>query len=49
MPTMADRLREDRDRFVGFAFANADLLVELDGKGRIRLESGSGSIRLLKQ
>jgi EAL domain-containing protein (putative c-di-GMP-specific phosphodiesterase class I)/GGDEF domain-containing protein len=28
--TIADRLREERDRFVGFAFANADLLLELD-------------------
>ena len=29
-----DRLREDRDRFVGFAFATADLLLELDGASR---------------
>ena len=26
----SDALRKDRDRLVGFAFANADLLLELD-------------------
>jgi EAL domain-containing protein (putative c-di-GMP-specific phosphodiesterase class I) len=34
-------LREDRDRFVGFAFANADLLLELDGGGRIQWAGGA--------
>lgn len=35
------RLREERDRFVGFAFAHADILVELDGDGRIRWADGA--------
>src|SRR5262245_66369659 len=39
--TVAERLREDRDRFVGFAFANADLLLELDGGGRIHWAGGA--------
>jgi hypothetical protein len=39
--TVAERLREDRDRFVGFAFANADLLLELDGSGRIGWAGGA--------
>ena len=36
-----DRLREDRDRFVGFAFANADLLLELDGASRVQWAGGA--------
>lgn len=39
--TVAEKLREDRDRFVGFAFANADLLLELDGGGRIQWAAGA--------
>ena len=31
-----DRLRRDRDRFVAFAFAGADILIELDADGVIR-------------
>ncbi len=27
----ADAIRHDRDRFIGFAFASADLLLELTG------------------
>lgn len=36
-----DRLREDRDRFVGFAFATADLLLELDGASRVLWAGGA--------
>lgn len=39
--SITDRLREDRDRFVGFAFANADLLLELDGSSRIQWAGGA--------
>jgi EAL domain-containing protein (putative c-di-GMP-specific phosphodiesterase class I) len=35
------RLREERDRFVGFAFAHADILVELDGDGRVCWADGA--------
>jgi EAL domain-containing protein (putative c-di-GMP-specific phosphodiesterase class I)/PAS domain-containing protein len=34
-------LRRERDRFVGFAFASADLLVELDGDLHIKWASGA--------
>ena len=34
-------LRAERDRFVGFAFAAADLLVEIDDTGTIRFASGT--------
>jgi EAL domain-containing protein (putative c-di-GMP-specific phosphodiesterase class I)/GGDEF domain-containing protein len=40
-PTVADRLREERDRFVGFAFANADLLLELDGGSKVLWVGGA--------
>jgi EAL domain-containing protein (putative c-di-GMP-specific phosphodiesterase class I) len=40
-PTVADRLREERDRFVGFAFANADLLLELDGSSKVLWVGGA--------
>lgn len=33
-------LRTERDRFVAFAFATTDLLVEVDSKGRIKFISG---------
>ena len=39
--TVADRLREERDRFVGFAFANADLLLELDGGSHVLWVGGA--------
>ena len=39
--TITERLREDRDRFVGFAFANADLLLELDSDSRIQWAGGA--------
>lgn len=35
------RLRLDRDRFLAFAFAGADLLIELDLKGRIVFAEGA--------
>jgi EAL domain-containing protein (putative c-di-GMP-specific phosphodiesterase class I) len=35
------RLRAERDRFVGFAFAHADILVELDGQGRVVWANGA--------
>lgn len=34
--------RDDRDRFVAFAFAAADLVVETDDAGRIRFAAGAG-------
>ena len=40
-PTIADRLREERDRFVGFAFANADLLLELDSGSKVLWVGGA--------
>jgi PAS domain S-box-containing protein len=39
-------LREDRDRFVAFAFAAADLLVQLDGDHRVRFASGAAQALL---
>ena len=39
--TIADRLREERDRFVGFAFANADLLLELDSGSKVLWVGGA--------
>lgn len=41
MPAIPQRLRAERDRFVGFAFAHADLLVELDAAGRIAWADGA--------
>ncbi len=35
------RLRSDRDRFLAFAFAGADLLIEIDLKGRIVFAEGA--------
>ena len=37
----AEVLRQDRDRFLGFAFAAADLLLELDGDLRIAWVGGA--------
>ena len=39
----SEALRDERDRFVAFAFAAADLLIELDGAFRIRFVSGAAS------
>lgn len=36
-----NRLREERDRFVGFAFAHADMLVELDRSGTVLWANGA--------
>lgn len=36
-----ERLRKDRDRFVAFAFAGADILLELDADGAIRFTAGA--------
>ncbi len=37
----ATGIRIERDRFVAFAFAAADLLLEVDGDGRIRFAAGA--------
>ena len=37
----ADRLREERDRFVGFAFSNADILLELDESSKVLWAGGA--------
>lgn len=39
--TTADRLREERDRFVGFAFSNADVLLELDETSKVLWAGGA--------
>ncbi|HVJ53128.1 MAG TPA: EAL domain-containing protein [Aliidongia sp.] len=39
-------LREERDRFVAFAFAAADLLVEIEPSGTIRFVSGAAQALL---
>ncbi|WP_374652899.1 EAL domain-containing protein [Dongia sp.] len=42
MPAPAtDRLREERDRFVGFAFSNADVLLELDETSKVLWAGGA--------
>ena len=43
---MLTRLRQERDRFVAFAFAAADLLVQLDPDGRIRFAAGAAKVLL---
>jgi EAL domain-containing protein (putative c-di-GMP-specific phosphodiesterase class I) len=40
-PTPSNTIRVERDRFVAFAFAAADLLVEVDDGGRIRFAAGA--------
>ena len=39
-------LREERDRFVAFAFAAADLLVQLDSERRVKFASGASQALL---
>ena len=39
--TVANRLREERDRFVGFAFSNADVLLELDETSKVLWAGGA--------
>lgn len=36
-----EAMRRDRDRFVAFAFASADMLLELDGAGNIHFADGA--------
>ncbi len=36
-----EKLREERDRFLAFAFASGDALVELDGRHRIAFATGA--------
>ena len=38
---ISERLREERDRFVGFAFSNADVLLELDETSRVLWAGGA--------
>ncbi|TDQ81575.1 EAL domain-containing protein (putative c-di-GMP-specific phosphodiesterase class I) [Dongia mobilis] len=41
MPAPSQGLRAERDRFVGFAFAHADILVELDAQGQVSWANGA--------
>lgn len=41
MPISALSIRGERDRFVAFAFASADLLLEVDAEGRICFAAGA--------
>lgn len=38
---LSDQLRHERDRFVAFAFASADILLELDGEGTVLFADGA--------
>jgi EAL domain-containing protein (putative c-di-GMP-specific phosphodiesterase class I)/GGDEF domain-containing protein len=38
---LTERLREERDRFVGFAFSNADVLVEMDEASKVLWAGGA--------
>src|SRR5690606_33328201 len=38
---LVDRLKSERDRFVAFAFASADILMEIDKDGYIRFAEGA--------
>ena len=40
-PNPASTIRSERDRYVAFAFAAADLLFEVGGEGRIRYAAGA--------
>ena len=44
--SLVDKLKRERDRFIAFAFASADILMELDKEGRIIYIDGA-SKRLL--
>jgi PAS domain S-box-containing protein len=39
--SVVDRLKKERDRFVAFAFASADILMELDQDGKIMYADGA--------
>jgi EAL domain-containing protein (putative c-di-GMP-specific phosphodiesterase class I) len=41
VPPAADKLRAQRDRFVAFAFASADMLLELAPDGRVAFAGGA--------
>jgi PAS domain-containing protein len=41
MAQAPDPIRAERDRFVAFAFAAADLLLEVDGEGKITFAAGA--------
>lgn len=41
MSQTPDPIRAERDRFVAFAFAAADLLLEVDGAGKITFAAGA--------
>jgi len=45
---LVDRLKRERDRFVAFAFASADILMELDKEGNIRYIDGA-TMKLLSK
>ncbi|MBI5164258.1 MAG: EAL domain-containing protein [Magnetospirillum sp.] len=40
--SLAEKLREQRDKFIAFAFAGADLLVEVDSMGVVVFSTGAG-------
>ena len=40
-----DKLRQERDRFVGFAFANADALIEIDQS--LKMSHAAGAVQWL--
>ena len=39
--SVEQQLRQERDRFIAFAFCGNDMLMELDGDGRIRFAAGA--------
>ena len=41
-----DKLRQEWDRFVGFAFANADALIEIDQSLKPRLSARTAVLEL---
>ena len=45
-PRPPDRLQQDRERFLAFAFAGADLLLEATADGRIAFAAGAFRSRL---
>jgi len=40
-PSVEQQLRQERDRFIAFAFCGNDMLMELDAEGRIRFAAGA--------
>ena len=39
--SLVDKLKRERDRFVAFAFASADILMELSADGKIIYADGA--------